>query len=70
MNITSEMILAADLERLCPRCRGQGGDTELGCWYSCGECNGAGYIPTEYGKKVLALMRHNFKPTLRDAQGD
>jgi hypothetical protein len=33
-------------------------------------CDGAGYEPTVFGEKVLALMRHNFKLMLRNVEGD
>jgi DnaJ-class molecular chaperone len=54
------------LESPCEKCQGRG-------WYSfgageredCPMCDGAGYSPTAFGEKVLALMRHNFKPMLR-----
>ncbi len=58
------------LEERCNHCGGKG-------WYSsekmgrsrCGFCNGAGYVPTETGEAVLALMRHNFRPMLEDERG-
>jgi hypothetical protein len=57
------------LENLCQRCEGRG-------WFDEGDhvrrrcrwCEGAGYEPTEFGERVLALMRHNFGPMLQDAQ--
>jgi DnaJ-class molecular chaperone len=59
------------LETPCDKCRGRG-------WYSfgggekeaCPVCDGAGYEPTVFGEKVLALMRHNFKLMLRNIDGD
>ncbi len=54
------------LETICSQCHGTGGwynDT----WDRCDFCNGAGFIPTPDGERVLALMRHNFKPMLEDA---
>ena len=52
------------LETTCTRCEGTGGETERGVWQNCYECNGSGYVPTELGQKIVALMRHNIKPTL------
>jgi DnaJ-class molecular chaperone len=49
------------LEKICPVCKGKCGETELGEFYPCDECNGAGYVPTETGKAILDLMRHNLK---------
>jgi hypothetical protein len=56
------------LEVPCEKCRGRG-------WYSfgggekepCPICDGARYVPTELGERILDLMRHNFRPMLRDA---
>jgi DnaJ-class molecular chaperone len=56
------------LEIECDYCHGEGGyrsEYPEG-WHRCRICNGAGYITTEFGEKVLALMRHNFKPMLQD----
>lgn len=49
------------LETICPECKG---DTDYngnpsGPWRPCGSCDGAGHIPTEFGVRVLALIRHN-----------
>ena len=49
-----------ELEVVCPRCRGKG-SVPLG--YPdprCSNCGGSGYIPTEFGQRVLELVRHNF----------
>jgi DnaJ-class molecular chaperone len=55
------------LEVVCSDCDGEGGfsDNPPHDFTVCSECNGAGYVPTDAGKKVLALMRHNFKPMAR-----
>jgi hypothetical protein len=52
------------LELVCPDCGGEGGFSENPPhdFTTCLECEGAGYVPTEAGKKVLALMQHNFRP--------
>ena len=56
------------LEQKCPECRGVGGDEEAGKLFRCAECSGSGYIPTPLGARVLALMRHNFRPMYEDAR--
>jgi hypothetical protein len=62
------------LETLCGECEGQGGDWSEGGyggdWRRCWHCNGAGHVPTPFGQRVLALMRHNFRPMLGDARAD
>lgn len=61
-----------ELECECHVCNGAGGWTreETGDWRDCGVCKGSGYLVTAFGEKVLALMRHNFRPMLQDAQSD
>jgi DnaJ-class molecular chaperone len=59
-----------ELEQLCPQCKGRGRWNDGSGLDRCNLCGGAGYKPTEFGKKVIALMRHNFKPMLRDATDD
>jgi hypothetical protein len=58
-----------ELEIPCPVCGGAGGDTERRQWSPCYRCDGAGYFPTEAGRRVLALMRHNFRPMQEDIRG-
>ncbi|HWE95886.1 MAG TPA: hypothetical protein VG269_18125 [Tepidisphaeraceae bacterium] len=68
MNEPSNM--AVELESACERCHGDGGwggEEECRAWHWCGKCGGAGYEPTEFGRKVLSLMRHHFKPMLETA---
>lgn len=62
------MYTIPQLEITCQRCKGAGGETERGKWYNCHNCNGAGKVPTKAGKRILALMRHNFRLMLQDAQ--
>ncbi len=52
-----------DLEAICPSCKGEGrfSDNPPHDFTDCFKCDGAGYVPTESGKKVLNLMRHNFR---------
>jgi DnaJ-class molecular chaperone len=68
----STNVVVPDLETLCENCRGKGGwrEGQHGSWYSCGRCNGAGYVPTEIGERVITIMRHNFKSMLHDAKDE
>ena len=62
--MTGDSIKELELEVLCPDCDGRGWE-----WYTktrCEICNGAGYMPTELGERILALMRHNFRSMLED----
>jgi hypothetical protein len=58
-----EEILAQlpELEMLCRLCGGEGVEYAEGRQLDCGLCHGAGYEPTAFGRKVLALMSHNFR---------
>ena len=58
-----------DLEELCGSCRGEGCYRGREGPVRCDVCNGAGFISTEFGERILNLMRHNFKPMLQDATG-
>jgi hypothetical protein len=58
------------LEEKCPGCRGRGWQRGRGGQERCPLCDGAGYTTTEFGRRILALMRHNFKPMLQDAGYD
>jgi DnaJ-class molecular chaperone len=62
--------LSAELETVCEVCEGDGGwrREDYGRWHRCWVCEGAGYTTTPFGEKVLALMRHNFRPMLEDCQ--
>jgi hypothetical protein len=48
-----------DLETVCGRCQGRSGHKESGEWIDCHFCAGAGFIPTDFGAKVIALLKHN-----------
>jgi hypothetical protein len=63
MSEATEATLARlpELETRCESCEGRGGHTERGKWYDCIYCRGAGALPTETGKQVLALVRHNLR---------
>src|SRR2546421_5220948 len=60
--------MSDELESRCDRCSGRGGwyVEGRGDWHRCGACAGSGFVPTAQGKKILDLMRHNFKPMLED----
>jgi DnaJ-class molecular chaperone len=58
------------LEEPCQKCEGSGLFTECRRQRRCDWCQGAGFIPTEFGERVLDLMRHNFRPMLQDATND
>ncbi len=50
------------LEVVCTRCRGRGAfDSRRGESEDCYDCSGSGYIPTDAGEAVLALIRHNLR---------
>ena len=48
------------LEKICPRCRGAGGKEALAGsgWDICYSCLGAGHIATEFGNRIMELVRH------------
>jgi hypothetical protein len=62
MGETENLATLPVLEIHCEECDGTGGE-----WWNngkacyCRKCNGAGYVPTEAGKRVIALMRHNLR---------
>jgi DnaJ-class molecular chaperone len=57
------------LETVCPECEGAGSfkDYEDGGRTDCWQCHGAGTIPTEDGKKILALVENNFRRLFRES---
>ncbi len=57
-----------ELETACRLCDGEGRVHEEGKWRRCGCCDGAGYEPTEFGERVLNLLRHNFRPMREDME--
>jgi Tryptophan RNA-binding attenuator protein inhibitory protein len=65
-----DSLTSVELEEPCASCGGQRGEMELGNWYPCPICEGAGYVPTRFGKKILDLLKHNFNPLLRAATID
>jgi Tryptophan RNA-binding attenuator protein inhibitory protein len=57
-----------ELEQECRACMGSGVCVCDQGRVRCRQCDGAGFLPTEAGERVLALMRHNFGPLLQDAR--
>lgn len=63
-------IVEVDLEERCEACDGSGSrHSEQSGRRRCGMCGGSGFVATAFGEKVLALMRHNFRPLLEDSRG-
>ena len=58
------------LDQPCRKCGGRGTYGGGGVRERCGLCDGAGYVPTAFGDRVLALVRHNFRPMYDDMRGD
>ena len=51
-----------DLEKPCEWCEGRGKRVDMQSdegYSECYKCGGSGFIPTEIGARILALMRHN-----------
>jgi hypothetical protein len=53
-----------ELETVCRKCRGRA--TGDGSGGKCVLCGGSGYETTEFGEKVVRLMRHRFRPLFRE----
>lgn len=72
MNLTPEQLrqnaaaILPELECTCQGCQGEKAfyDSEKDCIVDCETCGGTGLIPTEAGKRVLALIRHNTRLTV------
>jgi hypothetical protein len=43
-----------ELEIVCPACDGTGGYAR-----GCNDCNGSGFVHTDFGKRVLEFLDHN-----------
>ena len=56
-----------ELETVCTKCVGSGVGRGVGG--RCVLCNGSGYELTEFGERVLHLMRHNFRPLFKELIG-
>jgi hypothetical protein len=50
-----------ELEIRCRKCDGRGRHGPGGVRERCGLCDGSGYETTEFGEKVLILMRRRFR---------
>ncbi len=62
------VVTGLDLEEPCGSCLGAGYYRGREGPVRCDVCKGAGFIPTEFGERILDLLRHNFGPMLQDAQ--
>ena len=56
------------LEMPCGACFGEGGEHTDAGWEQCCVCDGSGFQTTELGKRILDLMRHNFRPMFERMQ--
>lgn len=60
--ILQSLLENVELECWCEHCDGLGHVSDCGPeMEECKFCDGAGYIPTRAGKKVLALIRHHLQ---------
>lgn len=58
------------LEEACDECEGAGVYEERGRVLECPRCKGAGTRPTDAGRKILALVNHNFRAMLASTSRD
>lgn len=65
---TSQKNQLPELEEICPTCRGTGKLRGQNGYIPCSACDGAKFMPTKFGERVLDLMRHNFRPMLEEVQ--
>lgn len=61
MSTPSTESLLPDLEKVCEVCSGKkyAYSSEEDAFPDCSNCNGSGFVPTESGKRILDLLRHN-----------
>jgi DnaJ-class molecular chaperone len=52
-----------EVEVVCPDCHG-GGEV---VYRPCSNCDGTGHVPTELGRKILAMVSRYIGRVLRDA---
>jgi hypothetical protein len=64
--MSAEVVTGIALEVRCERCGGRGCFRECGAASACPSCGGAGYIPTDAGKQILSLLRHNLENIRRE----
>jgi hypothetical protein len=57
-----------ELETVCEECEGAGRLYTEGRWIRCALCHGSGCELTDFGQKVLDLMRHNFRSIQEDLE--
>lgn len=55
----------SELKIPCRECEGRGKWREQGYFFRCPECEGVGSFPTEFGEKILELIRQNLNNMLR-----
>jgi hypothetical protein len=55
-----------ELETPCVPCQSRGWMLHAGKKHWCATCDGAGYVPTAFGRKVLNLIRHNWRQLSED----
>lgn len=49
------------LEERCGSCSGAGSDYDENGLTDCRACSGTGFAPTEFGEKVIALVRRHLQ---------
>jgi DnaJ-class molecular chaperone len=54
-----------EVEVMCPSCRGE----QQSKSFPCQNCDGTGFIRTELGRKIMAMVLRNLGQTFRDAIG-
>jgi hypothetical protein len=58
------------LEAPCKYCNGRGLIRDDGERHKCPICDGSGCEPTEFGRRILALVRRNFRPMFERMQNE
>lgn len=58
--MTESKLHFGALEEECQACEGSGVLEDGDGLSRCTCCNGAGFVPTAFGERVIALVEHNF----------
>lgn len=68
-NDFGSMLSEIELESVCLSCHGKGRWLEEGSGRKrvCARCDGSGFTRTEFGEKILSLLRHNLQPLIESA---